>query len=214
MKLADLVKVGHAIQILWQHRTFPSMLLDFDDQFMYVAVIQLSGRWIHLPAGTELEVAFGVPGRGYFRFPTTVIAEVSLPAPALKLPHPENMDRLQQRRFFRLEAQLPLSYRVVNDLKSHQALISNPAHTADLSAGGMQLLSTEAVTRGDRLEVDLLLGRHPLVSLQAVVRRVLPQHDNSYQVALEFTDLDRKQEDEIIRWVFQEQARRRRLGLH
>jgi c-di-GMP-binding flagellar brake protein YcgR len=189
------------------------MLLDYDDQFMYVAVIQQGGRWVHLQPGSQLEVAFGVSDRGYFRFPTSVIAEVNLPAPALKIPYPGNLDRLQQRRFFRLETQLPLSFRVITDLKSHQSLITYAAHTLDLSAGGLQLQAPERIVEGDLLEVDLLLGNQTQVSLVASVRRATQQFDGTYQVAIEFTQLEPKQENLIIRWVFQEQARRRRLGL-
>ena len=213
MKLGDLLTVGQGLQLYWERRAYPSMLLDYDGQFMYVGVIQQTGRWVHLQPGSELEVAFGVLDCGYFRFATLVAAEVNLPAPALKLPYPENLDRLQQRHFFRLEAQAPLSFRVITDLHSHQSLITYAAHTLDLSAGGLQLTATESIRECDVLEVDLLLGNQPLVSLQAVVRRVIPQFDGTYQVAIEFTDLDRRQEDLIIRWVFHEQVRRRRLGL-
>lgn len=214
MKLGDLLIVGHGIQISWQGRTYPSMLLDYDDQFIYVSVIGEAGRWAHLSPGTQLEVAFGVQDRGYFRFQANVAAQVSLPAPAIKIPYPDNMDRMQQRRFFRLAVQIPVNYRVITDLRSHQSMITYPAHTVDLSAGGLQLLTADGARVGDLLEVDLLLGAHGVISLLAVARRVVQQFDGTYQVAVEYTELDRRQEDLIIRWVFQEQARRRRLGLH
>lgn len=214
MKLGELLTVGHGIQISWQGRTYPSMLLDYDDQYMYVSVIGFAGRWEHLSPGAQLEVAFGVQNRGYFRFQANVVAEVNLPAPAIKLPYPDNMDRVQQRRFFRLAVQIPVNYRVITDLRSHQAMITYPAHTIDLSAGGLQLLTNEGSRVGDLLEIDLLLGTPGVISLLAEVRRAVRQFDGTYQVAVEYTELDRRQEDLIIRWVFQEQARRRRLGLH
>jgi len=214
VKLGELLTVGHGIQISWQGRTYPSMLLDHDDRHMYVSVIGDAGRWVHLSPGTQLEVAFGVPNRGYFRFQASVVAEVNLPAPAIKLPYPDNMDHVQQRRFFRLSVQIPVNYRVITDLRSHQAMITYPAHTIDLSAGGLQLLTNEGARVDDLLEIDLLLGASGVVSLLAEVRRTVRQFDGTYQVAVEYTELDRRQEDLIIRWVFQEQARRRRLGLH
>ena len=213
MRLQELLAIGQKLHVKWHGRTYPSLLLDIDDSYLYVGVIQSLGVQVHLAPGAEIEVAFGIEDKGYFRFSSVVEEEVVTPAPALKLAWPTHLVRVQQRMHYRLSVQLPFVWRLVNNRSLHSSFISNLSHTVNISGGGLQFVSEERLSSGDRLELDLLLNPQPQIGLLAEVLRVADNFDGTYQVAVKFVDLSRMHEEAIVRYIFQEQVRRRRLEL-
>lgn len=213
MRLDEMIAVGHRLHVYHRDRAYPSLLLDLEGQSIYIGVPQLAGRWITFPPGSEIEVAFGVSDKGLFRFTALVEGEVRMPAPALKLTVTGQIVRQQQRRFFRLSAQLPVNFRPITVPESHRTFITFVGYTADLSAGGLLFVSDEHLVEGDILELDFLLGDVEVLGLLAEVVRSTNGSDGLHTVAVSFLDVDRRTEAAIIRWIFQEQARRRRLGL-
>ena len=191
------------------------MLLDADDQGAYldIGVLQASGEQIYLSPGTLVTVGFGVPDKGYYTFDTTVIEQVLLPAPAVRLAYPQQIRRIQQRQHYRFSLQLPISFRVVNDLESHRSFITCTGYTLNISGGGLQLVTREPLVYGDWLEIDICSSSLQQIGLMARVLRVSDNLDNTCQASVQFHDIKRQDEEAIIRFIYQEQARRRRLEM-
>ncbi len=209
-----MIKSGHRLQVYHRDRAYPSMLLDTDAQSIYIGVPQFAGRTVTFPPESEVEVTFGVSGRGLFRFSALVEGETRIPAPALKLRLTGQITREQQRRFFRLGTHLQINFRVITEPGAHRSFITHVGHTADLSAGGMLFVTTdEQLVEGDIIELDFLLGDTEILGVLAEVVRAVHESDGQHTVAVSFVDLDRRTEAAIVKWIFQEQARRRRLGL-
>ncbi len=209
--LRERLAIGQRLHITWRNRVYSSLLLDVGNTYLDIGVIQSLGEQIHLAPGSEVTVGFGIPESGYYRFQTTVLAEIAEPGPAVRIAYPTQVERVQQRRHYRLPVLLAFSFRVINDLKSHRSLVTCQGHTVDISGGGMQFVSQEDLKFGDQLEIDLPAGLGLSAGIIGTVLRTADNFDGTYQASVQFENLDRQQEEAIIRFIFQEQVRRRRM---
>ncbi|HBK86089.1 MAG TPA: hypothetical protein DDZ53_08695 [Firmicutes bacterium] len=213
MKLQEILAIGQSLYVTWKGRVYSSLLLDIRSTYLDIGVIQSLGEHVYLFPGASVVVGFGVPDRGYFRFVTIVLDEFKDPAPFVRLAYPSKIERIQQRRHYRLPISIPFSYRVINDVRSHRSLITCQGHTVDISGGGLQFIGYEMLMYGDRLEIDMQYGQSLPMGLVGTVLRTMDNLDGTHQVSVQFESLDWQQEEAIIRFVFQEQVRRRRLQL-
>lgn len=211
--LREILAIGQRLQVTWKNRVYSSLLLDISSNYLDIGVIQAVGEQIYLAPGTSVSIGFGVPAKGYYRFNTKVLQEIAEPGPAVRLAYPSQIERVQQRKHYRLPVLLQLSFRVINDLRSHRSMITCQGHTVDISGGGMQFVSQEELKFGDRLEVDMQAGQSLPSDLIGIVLRTVDNFDGTYQASIQFENMDRQQEEAIIRYIFQEQVRRRRLQL-
>lgn len=209
--LRERLTIGQRLHVTWRNRVYSSLLLDIGSTYLDIGVIQSLGEQIHLSPGAEVTIGFGIPESGYYRFQTTVLAEIAQPGPAVRIAYPTQVERVQQRRHYRLPVLLPFSFRVLNDLKSHRSFITHQGTTVDISGGGMQFVSQEDLRFGDKLEIDLPAVLGLTAGIIATVLRTTDNFDGTYQASVQFENLDRQQEEAIIRFIFQEQVRRRRM---
>lgn len=214
MKLDQIMEIGQQVQLHHRKGAYTCFLLDVTGELIYISVPQLRGRWVSLPAGEEVTLSFGVKDRGIVRGTTQVQAQLSRPAPALVLRAPAKLERDQQRHFYRLPVHLPVNYRIVTSLSAHRALHTYTAQAHDISAGGMYLIAQYPLQDGDLLELDFYLADVLFSSLLAtVVRTIWQESSSNHGYGLQFRTMPARIEESIVRWVFQEQSRRRRLGL-
>lgn len=211
MKLERYLTVGHRLNVIWHKSSYSSLLLDIGRDYLEIGVIQKLGRKIYLPLDATIKVGFGVPERGYFSFSSRVLQELTEPTPALRIAYPTVIERVQKRTHYRLGILLPISFRLLNNLKSHASFISHEGSTVDISGGGMQFISQYSLRPGDRLEVDFPIDAGLPYGLDAIILRVSDEFDGTYRASVQLKDIERQQEEAIVRYVFQEQVRRRRL---
>lgn len=211
--LRDRLVIGQSLHVTWSNRVYSSLLLDIGNTYLDIGVIQLLGKQVSLTPGATVIIGFGIPESGYFRFQTVVMETIAEPGPAVRIAFPTQLERVQQRKHYRLPVSLPLSFRVINNLQSHRSFITCLGHTVDISGGGMQFVSQEVLQFGDRLEIDLPSGLALSAGLAGVVLRTVDNFDGTYQTSVKFDGIDRQQEEAIIRFIFQEQVRRRRMQL-
>ena len=121
----------------------------------------------------------------------------------------------EQRRFFRVATRLVPSYvaRVdehLTELKRFDAVIS------DLSGGGMLLRTRQWVPTLSRVRVQFTLGEDDPIGVDAqanvlVVRQT--GHVQIYRVHCSFIDLERRDAERIVRYVYRQQLALRRRGV-
>src|SRR5690606_22583718 len=90
------------------------------------------------------------------------------------------------------------------------------AVTVDISAGGVQLRLEDPLPRGMFYRVEIDLPDDPVVMRAQIVRstvRELPDGRTHRLYGLKFVGARTRDEDRIVRFIFAEQARRRRQGL-
>ncbi|HWT76777.1 MAG TPA: PilZ domain-containing protein [Mobilitalea sp.] len=151
-----------------------------------------------------------------------------------------NLEKYQRRQYYRLECLLDIEYRVIrkeeemieqkihsNDFRSNQekedcfklmALFEKEwvkATVMDISGGGARYNSPVQYNQGDKLRIKLDLAmrseikRLVLSAIMVTSIRVTNRYD-SYENRIEFTDIPQRDREELIKFIFEQDRKRRK----
>ncbi len=152
------------------------------------------------------QVAFDVAGEG-----KTLKAKIdSFPGSAkLLLEMVDSFSYIQKREYFRVDAELAVSYWLADEEKP----AARSAQTAvNISGGGIRLPVAEKIAEGTRLGLEIIID-----SPQSAVVECTGEVVNNYQVgeeyhtALKFIDIEEEGRDAIVAYCLAEQRRQLRL---
>lgn len=145
-----------------------------------------------------------------FWFDTVIIRQTFDGIRLVGLAEPHRVFRAQRRGHVRLEISLPVRYRVLGTQEIHRG------RTLDLSAGGMAFFGDLYLCRGTSLEVKVDMRESGAFAAEGEIVWARPMDLGSkrrFQFGLRFTDIDERTQDRIMRFIFNQQGRLRRLGL-
>lgn len=126
---------------------------------------------------------------------------------------PKEYKFIQLREFVRISSILDVSYAEITDTGELSEFVS--CNSLDLSGGGIRLLLKKDYSPGSKLKLRIKIPLEPSVEVEAIgkVVRTWPQQIvNQFQVAVQFTDIRRRQQDLIIRYIFNKMSQQRRLS--
>ncbi|MBC7104429.1 MAG: PilZ domain-containing protein [Firmicutes bacterium] len=194
---------------------FVSSLQDLNEDGLYIAMPYLRGGALVLSPGEEVQVRF-VRESGVYLFVTRVLGRRDESVPLYLIAYPAEVQRIQQRRFVRLPILLEVLYAPASDKPGEQPVWAR-GRTADLSGGGMRLRVSEPLPAGTPLLLKFYLPweKRPVeMTLRGrVVRSEVTEGreagERLYFLGIEFVDIRRRDQDEIIRFIFRKMAERR-----
>lgn len=213
---------------------YPTRVLDCEGETLDLA--------LPTPGDEDLEVAPGQPvvveyadRSGLYRLQTRVVAVTREPIAALSVFNPSDQLGVQRREFARLEVAIPVTWaparpagegtsrrqraRVVRRARGGLTVLAphrRTGRTRDLSAGGMLLVVEDEVRQGAVLNLEFALRDGEPVKCNAEVVRVhggTAASETPDSVALRFIDLNERDSDRIVGFLFAEEVKRRRAGL-
>jgi c-di-GMP-binding flagellar brake protein YcgR len=192
---------------------FNSSIQDISRGVISIAWPYLQERPLVLRRGDIVEVRLASKNATY-SFKTSVIGEKTDNIKLYQLAYPKEVQRIQQRLHVRLPVILDARYAVREDDKKPLKFVT--ASTVDLSGGGLKLAVREKIKEHTKLylEFNLPLRKKPeLLKLEAlVIRSQLVDLDRAvYHLGLKFMNINRKQEDMIVRFIFERMAQQKRL---
>lgn len=198
-----------------ENRTFVTMVQEITDEAIAVARPMSRTHYFPVRPGLGYKLQYVAPDAAYEMRGT--VAKVDLGEPGLVWLHREGLRRLQRRQLLRVVVDLPVDIR----LEPSQEHAENGAaaegkwsagFTLDLGGGGVGLLTDLSLNVGDKVEVKLPLDDAPLVVAGRVVRR-RPERVVGVKVlqawGINFVDMDKRDQDRIIRFLFAYQIRQR-----
>lgn len=152
-------------------------------------------------------------GEGLFSFQSRVRELSEVPEQLLTIDVPEAVDKTERRQFYRLDTSIAARYAALTDDDGGE-LRRLDVSVMDLSGGGMQLRSTQAVDLGSLVRVIFNVGNDPVqVDVSAIVISSQPEERTSrFRVHVRYVELARSQQEQIIRHIFREQVRRLHKG--
>ncbi len=88
-----------------------------------------------------------------------------------------------------------------------EGFYSLPFECVNIGGGGLRFSSGEKYQRGDLLEIRMMLSLiHPVaLYVYATVSGVSPSPDGGYSTSVQFTKMDNAIQEEIIRFVFEQE---------
>ncbi|WP_059106008.1 flagellar brake protein [Shouchella shacheensis] len=171
-----------------------------------------SGRVRIFEQGQQLKAWFVDKQGNCYVFSTVVIGREKDRIPLLLMTHPHReLHKIQRREFVRVPSQLPLTLHSVKD----NEFPSIKALTRNISGGGLAFILKEAppFESGTNLRFSLELpsSKEDVVSVEgtAQVVRIAPPAEkvDPYQVFLQFSAIEEKERQAIIRYTFRRQLK-------
>ncbi len=136
----------------------------------------------------------------------------------LRIEARSEITRIQRRQFFRFECLVNVAYRVLepaNDEESDKIRYIN-TYTKDLSGGGIRMVTDERLEKNSIVECILSLGNEKTVKFKGkIIRSTKIDLDwlNKFDNSITFHEIENKDREQIIRFIFAEQRRLRKKGL-
>ncbi|MEE1342098.1 MAG: flagellar brake protein [Lachnospiraceae bacterium] len=182
------------------------------------------GRIIPLEVGTGYSLCF-YTSSGLYQCKATIVERYKENNMFfLVLERKTPLSKLQRRQFYRFNCMMEVQYRSilegeeidVKEMERAEVLKLNwsKAVMIDLSGGGMKLATTLQANKQDEVQISMVL---PLSTgakqyyIKGVVVASIPSanRSNVFEHRIEFKDITNQEREEIIKYIFEEERRRR-----
>lgn len=188
---------------------FKTRIEEIKEKSISIGVPIIEGQFIPLRENTKLEVFFFDVFTAY-KFATAIIERIILPIPIFIIEYPAEIIKIQRRQFVRVQAVIPLVYRLLNQEGSGEY---KKAYMINFSGGGALLKSLENIPTGTLILVKAVFGTTEM-EVPACVTRSIPKDDQGFfRFSIQFQQITEKQRDRIIKYVFDIQREMRKKGL-
>jgi len=210
LRINQKIQVARAGERDW----YASTIQDIRAGEIYISVPRLRGDALTFTPGDGVQVRFCGDSASYL-FPARYLGRTLDAVPLYRLARTGEIERVQQRNYVRLPVNLEVGY--AQPPEKNRSPRYKKGYAVDLSGGGMRLALNEPVLPGRTLLLKFTLplrrGAKEIAATGRVVRLFESAVDGvkTYQVAVEFTDLPRARQDDIVQYVFQRMAEQARL---
>lgn len=157
------------------------------------------GRFVYVPKGAEMKLAYTKAGRGTFHIDSVVSGSSNKGVYLLYLEITSDEVAQQDRSNFRVENRVPVEL-VFTDI---EGMKTEKTETIDLSAGGARVYSNLDLKKDDEIMVIIGIDSGDITTKARVVRRLPSNHIRFNNVfALSFEELSKQDEDFIVKYLF------------
>lgn len=169
---------------------------------------------VYVPAGTVLNVCFW-DKISIYSFQTVGRSSVDRGMPLLLVKYPHKVEKVQKREYVRVQANLSilLSYKDQEGVSKELW-----CQTRDISGGGIMLVASKPVDlyQGCDVRMAFQLEMNTIYLAGTVIRNDLEEDADGLErniLGIKFTNVNEKNRQHIIRYVFNRQIELRRKGL-
>ncbi|ABZ85251.1 type iv pilus assembly protein pilz [Heliomicrobium modesticaldum Ice1] len=193
---------------------YKSRIEDMGEDTLALALPFKEGQLIPLHVGEQL-IFYKVSENGVWVYQTVIQSRRSTPLPVIIVKKPIRADKVQRRNFYRFPITVATQYckqeKDVDpkDWTWYKGVIRN------FSGGGVCLTVKEQLHVGDKIMVDLPLGKDQL----RVGGQVKRSHvegtgkDVAYVLGVEFLNISRGEQERVIQFIFARQRELRSQGI-
>ncbi|MCL2182953.1 MAG: PilZ domain-containing protein [Chitinispirillia bacterium] len=160
-----------------------------------------------IPPGTQLMLSFLRHGDGGYGVPVTVTATDTGRFTVL---HTLRFTRNQNRKHIRLEASMPMVYRVVeySDPEKTPTADVVKVRTVDISGGGLCFLADTPLQMGDQILITLQIPGYSMGGIKGKIVKVVGLDTSTgvrHKHLTQFIDIDAQQRERIVKYIFEKQ---------
>ncbi|AAM24641.1 c-di-GMP-binding flagellar brake protein YcgR [Caldanaerobacter subterraneus subsp. tengcongensis MB4] len=164
-----------------------------------------SGHLVPIRVGSIVQVIYFTK-QGLFIFYAKVLNRFSGKLPLLEIMPISGVERLQRRKYFRLEKVIPFTYRIRGEEeKEYKGVIQ------DISGGGLRCRVDKKLEIGTIIDCSFTLDEEIQVSGKVV--RYEESMEEGYEVGVCYVDIEERMREKIIRYIFEEQRKIRQKGI-
>ncbi len=155
---------------------------------------------------------------GKYSFKSSAIGIVKDKVTLLAVKLPRFLKRSEQRAFFRMDLQRHIAVKFRNDFESDDGRFYQKGQMltmvcADISGGGIKLLSPIELRVNDKIDIDLSGIVESIGEVEGTIVRRIGKENDKYAFGVMFTALSESERDKIIKRIFQRQTEQIRLNM-
>ncbi|MTV48040.1 hypothetical protein GJ688_03475 [Heliobacillus mobilis] len=213
------LKVNDLIQILIPSGSiysghYKSRVEDMDKDTLTLALPFKDGQLIPLHVGEQV-IFYLSTENGVWVYQSVIQSRRSQPLPVIIVSKPIRADKVQRRNFYRFPVFLESQFALQLPETDPKDWPWNKMWIRNISGGGVCIASKEPIKVGEKVLVDLPIGREAL-RLGGQVKRVTIDgegKDAQFLLGVEFLQPSRGQQEQIIQYIFTRQREQRNQGL-
>lgn len=193
--------------------SYNSKVSDLLEDKIKIMAIYKREELIPLRKGLEVQLLYEGDS-AFYSLTTEILGREKEPIPTLILKKTDDIDRIQRRRYFRLQVNKKIKYKVLKEIEDeYKEAKFRQTIALDLSGGGLLMVLKEDLNLKDILLFNLNIeGLNGLVRGRIV--RIKHNKDGYSKTAgIEFIEMKRKKRDKIISFLFNYQRKLRRRGM-
>jgi c-di-GMP-binding flagellar brake protein YcgR len=193
--------------------SYNSKVADITDDQIWIMSIYKREELIPLRKGVKVEVLYE-GDTAFYSLSTEITGRKKEPLPLLSIKVNDNIERIQRRRFFRVQINKQIKYISLKEQLDKETQPKFKETTViDLSGGGLLMVLKDDLKINDRLMFKLDIDELDKLIEGKIVRIKYNKDGYSKTAGIEFVDLDRKDRDTIISYLFNYQRKLRRRGM-
>lgn len=208
----DLLKVGDKIELLridsLQNKiSYPSQVLDIlDDDILEIRGPLHKNYFVFVSRKEKIRIIFVVKDKGKYQFDAEILNINYEGVYSLKIRRISDITKHQLRKYFRFDVSIPVKkyFTIIED--NEEKILEENCRTKDISGGGMKLYTNYQHNVGDIITCEFEVDKH-LITTKAKVVRVeeVDTFEFDFALGVEFKDIEERNRDRIIKFIFTKQ---------
>ncbi|MBW9151925.1 flagellar brake protein [Clostridium estertheticum] len=199
-------KLNKKLEILVDEKYFNSNVQDVTEDYIAISIPTNSGEYLPLSNGSIIDVIY-YEEENIYKFSSTIIGRKFENIPILLLAKPEEIKKIQRRRYVRVPLIKTAKYiNLKNEPKVNLSTIDDSKYLkavlVDLSGGGMRVKVSEEIKDNDFLLVALSVNEEEVL-IVGQAKRIMKDDDSRFICGLSFEFLDNATQEQLIRYIFQ-----------
>lgn len=222
VEIGDVIRIGELLKIHPQTsmkikdytRIYKVRVEDISDDTITVSAPITNGTIVPMRRGMRLILGISKEDALY-GFYTEIVDRRGGQVPVLVVKRSPTSRRIQRRRYVRINGEIPIELKIVKwpDAPAPAPKLERSSiYEKNISGGGMLIVTKEALKRGTMLQIlmEFPAGR---VKVMGEVRRVQKNEETEqYEVGVAFLDLNEKDRDKVVKYVYNRQIEMKRKG--
>ncbi|MCB2359337.1 flagellar brake protein [Clostridium estertheticum] len=199
-------KLNKKLEILVDEKYFNSNVQDVTEDYIAISIPTNSGEYLPLSNGSIIDVIY-YEEENIYKFSSSIIGRKFENIPILLLAKPEEIKKIQRRRYVRVPLIKTAKYiNLKNEPKVNLSTIDDSKYLkavlVDLSGGGMRVKVSEEIKDNDFLLVALTVNEEEVL-IVGQTKRIMKDDDSRFICGLSFEFLDNATQEQLIRYIFQ-----------
>ena len=203
--------IGDKVQIIRKRRDrkiiYPSQVLDIIDEGTYVISGPITmSTIVPMFVSENIEIVYIIKDKGRYKFEAVVLRKEEDNVYKLVVKKNGEVKRLQQRSFYRFNINLPVKKVFYLKKGKKEKIIEENCITKDISGNGIRLLSNYKHTVNDIVECLFVIDKNKIHIKGRIVR--IDEIDISpfkYSLGICFSDIKKKDREEIVKYIFKKE---------
>lgn len=204
------LEINNKIEVIYGEKNYKSVIQDIreeeDEILIFIPV--LDGEYLTLVTGRVIEQIYYDNNGNVYQFKSKVLGRIKEKNLSLyRFSSPFDVRKIQRRDYVRVNFIKAINYLSSKDIEKEKY---KKALLLDLSGGGMKIKVDEKLDKND-LIFSKIIYDDSIIDVNGKVVRVEKTEDKEYICGINFSDIEERTREEIIRIVFKVMRKQREL---